>query len=476
MNNSTLFRSWKEIAAYLGVDQRTCHRWEKSLNLPVHRIEGGGKGSVFAYKDELDGWILERSGQNARAEQNGKSDGQAKGNNRKPLPLSVPQEELSRLVRGRFFPQILLPRRTRRILIAWHAFLFVLVAAAVFLLKVKPMSRVPHDFRVDGQDFVVVNPKGQEIWRKDTGLRDLLGQDYYERHFQVRRADEQERPILPMVAFKDLDRNGRQEVLFALKSADEMNEGQLICYEGDGEERWRFKVGRGQEFGGQVYSADYRIAGFDYYDLDGNGDLEVLVLAYHKPDWPCQFVVLDSRGKVLGEYWNAGQWNDFQVVDLNGDGRPEILGAGVNNEYGCVFLALIDPSHVSGMSPQLRKDYRSAGIGRGSEKFYVLLPRVAFIGPEEPVESATSAVISENKDISVRLSMSGLYVHFDRSLKFQHVMSSHTFERQVNLLLAEKKIPAPLPADFLETLGKNVRYWDGEKGEWTNRWAMSNKW
>ena len=78
MNNSTLFRSWKEIAAYLGVDQRTCHRWEKSLNLPVHRIEGGGKGSVFAYKDELDGWILERSGQNARAEQNGKSDGQAK--------------------------------------------------------------------------------------------------------------------------------------------------------------------------------------------------------------------------------------------------------------------------------------------------------------------------------------------------------------------------------------------------------------
>lgn len=467
MNNSTLFRSWKEIAAYLGVDQRTCHRWEKSLGLPIHRVEGGAKGSVFAYKEELDNWILERSGSSVRPDSNGKTSG---------LNPPISSEELSRLTRGRIFTQMILPRKMRRILIGIHALFFAAIVGGIYLLKVKPMSRVPHDFRIEGQEFVVLNPKGQEIWRKDTGLRDLLGQDFYERHFQFRRVDEQDRTILPLVAFKDIDRNGRQEVLFALKTADEMNEGVLLCYEPDGGERWRFKVGRDQEFGGRTYPADYRIAGFDYYDLDRNGDLEILLLAYHKPDWPCQFVILDSRGKVLGEYWNAGQWNDFQVVDLNGDGRVEVLGAGVNNEYGCGFLAVFDPARVAGMSPQLRGDFKSAGLGRGSEKFYILLPRVPFLKPEEPVESAKSVFIYENKEISVLLSTSGLYVHFGQALEFLHIFPSHFFERQVNLLLAEKKIPSSLPPDFLETLGKNVRYWDGEKGSWTARCAMSNKW
>ena len=52
--------SWKEIAVYLGCDERTCLRWEKKLGLPVHRMEGVFKSRVFAYRDELDRWMRER--------------------------------------------------------------------------------------------------------------------------------------------------------------------------------------------------------------------------------------------------------------------------------------------------------------------------------------------------------------------------------------------------------------------------------
>ncbi len=58
ISKDNLLRSWKDISAYLGCDVRTCHRWEASHGMPVHRAEGGEKKSpVFAYKDELDAWF-----------------------------------------------------------------------------------------------------------------------------------------------------------------------------------------------------------------------------------------------------------------------------------------------------------------------------------------------------------------------------------------------------------------------------------
>jgi tetratricopeptide (TPR) repeat protein len=49
--------SWKEIAAYFGRDERTVKRWEKERGLPVHRMPGGGRGTVFAFCSELDTWL-----------------------------------------------------------------------------------------------------------------------------------------------------------------------------------------------------------------------------------------------------------------------------------------------------------------------------------------------------------------------------------------------------------------------------------
>jgi tetratricopeptide (TPR) repeat protein len=50
-------QSWKEIAAYLGRDVRTCRRWELELGLPVHRLDGSPKARVVAYQDEIDWWL-----------------------------------------------------------------------------------------------------------------------------------------------------------------------------------------------------------------------------------------------------------------------------------------------------------------------------------------------------------------------------------------------------------------------------------
>ena len=58
--NEPRLESWGEIALYLRRDIRTVQRWEKELALPVRRLMIGKQGQVYAYRSELDRWILER--------------------------------------------------------------------------------------------------------------------------------------------------------------------------------------------------------------------------------------------------------------------------------------------------------------------------------------------------------------------------------------------------------------------------------
>lgn len=49
--------SWKEIATFFRRDERTVKRWEKERGLPVHRLQDGTRGPVYAFTDELAQWM-----------------------------------------------------------------------------------------------------------------------------------------------------------------------------------------------------------------------------------------------------------------------------------------------------------------------------------------------------------------------------------------------------------------------------------
>jgi len=55
-------KSWKEIAAFFGADERTVKRWEVKRGLPVRRIPGGAKGTVYAEVAELEHWLNGEAG------------------------------------------------------------------------------------------------------------------------------------------------------------------------------------------------------------------------------------------------------------------------------------------------------------------------------------------------------------------------------------------------------------------------------
>jgi tetratricopeptide (TPR) repeat protein len=53
---SRRLNGWKEIGAFFQKNERTVKRWEQR-GLPIHRLPGGAKTAVFAYADELEGWL-----------------------------------------------------------------------------------------------------------------------------------------------------------------------------------------------------------------------------------------------------------------------------------------------------------------------------------------------------------------------------------------------------------------------------------
>jgi hypothetical protein len=97
--NPPLLNSWKEIANYLGRGVRTVQRWERDLNLPVHRPKGKDRSAVLALREELDQWLRHTPVRSLQGEDNGNG---IAGNGEKdlaPVLLQLARELLAQAER-----------------------------------------------------------------------------------------------------------------------------------------------------------------------------------------------------------------------------------------------------------------------------------------------------------------------------------------------------------------------------------------
>jgi len=255
-----------------------------------------------------------------------------------------------------------------------------------------------------------------------------------------------------------------------------MGEGEILCFGHRGTKRWSFRTGQERTYGDSVYSPDYRIRGIGVHDLDGDGKLEVLAFALQMPEWPCQFLLFDCEGIVLGEYWNGGHITDYAFSDLNGDGREEIIITGVYNERQTGFLAVFDTSQVSGGSPQQHVRYTSREIAPGSEKYYVLLPRPDVNLINFSNEAVGTVKILQNGRIQARATLAVLLYEFDSKLRALEVKDSHIIIQLHKELAAQGLVKSVLNDAYYENLRKSVLYWDGARKRFTTQWAMANPW
>ena len=158
--------SWKEIAAFFGRDERTVKRWEKERALPVHRVPGGLRGSVFAYSAELSQWLRD-----PRAAETESSEQAAAANVSTGDGIREAEPAISRQV---FAPAI--PARSSRSQVARILGLLLAVLLGFLLLKHQiprqPTSasaiNIPpaaHRPNLEAEDLYL---KGRYFWNKRT--------------------------------------------------------------------------------------------------------------------------------------------------------------------------------------------------------------------------------------------------------------------------------------------------------------------
>ena len=223
------------------------------------------------------------------------------------------------------------------------------------------------------------------------------------------------------------------------------------------------------KFGSKTYYDDYYLRGFDTQDFNNDGTDEIFVISYHRPDWPTQLVLLDYQGKKIGEYWNAGQLDDYLVTDLDDDGKKELIAVGLNNEYRQGCLLAFDPQKVTGGSPQTEADFISPDLGRGSELYYVLFPRTDVDLAGHSVEYESIVRIRQVDDIVFRLDtfLSGIFFFLDHRFVVRDITFSHQFMRFHNEARRNGLIVSVLDEEYGRKLKAGLLYFDG--ASWSSK-------
>jgi hypothetical protein len=435
--------SWKEIAAYLGCDVRTCMRWEKERGLPVHRPGGQPGPRVMAWKHELDQWLAGKPNPEADAAPTQRA-------------IASPAE------RGSI-------SRTW----AFVSALIIVGGGLAYLgIHALTMDREPADFRIEGSKLIILNKSGNTLGRFEDSPEALSPESWYRTRLQTRQEapNDSENGILypPRLAFEDLDGNGRKEVLFVPFAQSSNNASRLYCLDRRGRPLWPapFDGGRELTFGGKPFSKNY-FTSFEVRDLDGDGEKEILVFAEQNSDWPTQLTVLSHDGRVLGEYWNCGRILDTALADLEGDGLLELIIGGTNAEYKKAFVAIFDPRRVSGASPN-SGTFRSSALAAGSELAYFLLP-LTDIDPSGDVHTVLGQVeVLDNGRIRGSISRTDLQYEIDpHTLAGLGVTYSIRFRQIHEKAVSEGAIHSDYGAkNYTESLLMGFLYWTGL--EWTS--------
>jgi hypothetical protein len=315
--------SWKEIAAWLGVNVRTAQKWEAEAGMPVRRVPGSNR--VIAYPEELRAWL--------------------DGGHEEEAADAQRRDE-----------------RTRQNFLRTGAMAGAAVLLAAVVWMMRPASRLA-EWRVEGSALIALDDRDRELWRIQLG-RNLHPEQYSREH------------DTPAAWIEDIDGDGRNELLFC-HHYDGASHGDLICFSERGEPKWRWTPGASAasfpEDLRPPYAAD-RVHVFRH-----KGEVRILVSSTHHTWFPSQLAMLDAQGKLLREYWHSGHIKEFRAVEWPGYPEPLIVVGGIANGYRAADLVVLSPSEFGGASHEESPGHQLPG-GPPRELARLLFPASCVTG------------------------------------------------------------------------------------------------
>ncbi len=322
--------SWKEIAAYLGRDERTVRRWEKDKGLPVRRVPGGERKAVFAYSAEIEAWL------HAANSLNDSSSWWHK-------------------------PIFTLRRATFAVILVS---LLAVMAFKLVLMDAKPFYNLDR-VNFSGNSLQAWSPEGDLLWTHSFG----------------KRLEESGSKDPGRILIFDAHEEGQKRILvsppfYSGTQTNPSDSDPLIVLSSYGKLLWRHEFADTFQFGGNRYGPPW-FFGASRVTQEGV-DSYVWSAADSHFGSPSTLVKLDYDGRLLGNFVN---WGHIHVLnEVHTANGSFILAGGINNECNCAMLAVLREDQPSGSSPALRAANGAAGFQcdncpPGEPYRYMLFPR-----------------------------------------------------------------------------------------------------
>lgn len=312
--------SWKEVADYLKRDVRTTQRWEIERSLPIHRVPGGKRHSVFAYSHELDAWLT----------------GQPPDSETRVVP-EIPLQAVGRL--------------------GWRvgvgtALVLLGMGAAGFYWSTRPGPPVRADFT--DQEIRAWDAEGRLLWKYRFPYKlDSLPTEAQQDHFRV---------------FADLDGDGKKELVVSPPANTAEETEQIHCFDSAGNLLWVYKPEFSVRFGERNFDGPWQTS--DIHVIPGK-EPAIWVSYHHAVWWPAFLVRIDPAGKGDIRFVHAG-WMLSVTSIQNGKGIY-LLAGGVSNENDAGMLAVVAANGEPSAGPPGSDpvyDCRNCPR-RGSARYYI---------------------------------------------------------------------------------------------------------
>ncbi len=196
-----------------------------------------------------------------------------------------------------------------------------------------------------------------------------------------------------------LDGDGEPEVLF-IAFPKPKGVGAVHCFSSRGVERWRFVPGASAARFPEDAQPPYEPLNLAVFRV--GGAVRIGVVSVHFQWYASQVALLSGDGALLREYWHSGHIQQLSVADFAGTGKPLLYAGGIANGYHRAVLVVLDPERFFGASREDDPKYQLPG-GQGGEEARVLFPR-SCINEAKETYNYVKSIVATPSELTVGVS------------------------------------------------------------------------
>lgn len=283
-----------------------------------------------------------------------------------------------------------------------------------------------------------------------------------------------------LTAFADATGDGRNEIFWIEnQEAGTPSSNVIRCKESGADTllwsralQYRLDFPSHPEIGDDLY----RVQMLAVEDVDDDGAFDLIATLNHYAYFPSLVIRYDAAtGQEQGRYAHLGWFRTMTLVDLNEDGKEELVLGGINNALDKTpVLAVLDPSRLSGQGPG-HPSYAITGMERAHEVAYVRFP-ISLVSKESlhpaptvgrlTVQSDTRRLVAEVAEGRLDKKSILLLAHFSFDLKPTDVGTGDSYDIRARQLVEEGRLDRMPDSTYWQAYMSEIQYWDGD--EWRN--------